>query len=349
MRASTAHNFISINPVGATTNHTQAYIDDYSHSVHPVSVHSHNDYWRPYPLFSALAAGCSSVEADVWSRADDPFVGHVRKALSDSKTLRTLYVDPLRSILDSINSVGGNTTFNSSDGRPADGVFRTDPTQTLILLIDVKTNATETWPQVVQALQPLRERGYLSSMSDGKISLGPVTIVGSGNIGSSPEVLGSGCAALTTFVDTFLDAPLEKLTDAKNFATLSCGESFLGLPLAKYYVASAPFRRTVGLVNAGFRSSQMETIRSSIQAAAAKNLTSRYWQLPAWPVSLRDKVWSVLTSEGIGLLNADDIESATRLDWPDLYKAQAIFVGVSSAYVVVVTVVLMWLYNRARQ
>ncbi|KAI1033249.1 hypothetical protein LB503_008458, partial [Fusarium chuoi] len=36
-----------------------------SHLVSPVMCHSHNDYWRPHPLFSALSVGCASVEADV--------------------------------------------------------------------------------------------------------------------------------------------------------------------------------------------------------------------------------------------------------------------------------------------
>jgi hypothetical protein len=32
----------------------------------PVGCHSHNDYWRRVPLYSALQAGCIGVEADVW-------------------------------------------------------------------------------------------------------------------------------------------------------------------------------------------------------------------------------------------------------------------------------------------
>ena len=28
--------------------------------------HSHNDYWRDLPFYSALRAGAVSVEADVW-------------------------------------------------------------------------------------------------------------------------------------------------------------------------------------------------------------------------------------------------------------------------------------------
>lgn len=32
----------------------------------PKFFHSHNDYWRPVPFYSALSVGGVSVEADVW-------------------------------------------------------------------------------------------------------------------------------------------------------------------------------------------------------------------------------------------------------------------------------------------
>lgn len=32
----------------------------------PKAIHSHNDYWRQIPLYSALSAGAVSVESDVW-------------------------------------------------------------------------------------------------------------------------------------------------------------------------------------------------------------------------------------------------------------------------------------------
>lgn len=32
----------------------------------PKAFHSHNDYWRPIPFYSALSVGAASVEADVW-------------------------------------------------------------------------------------------------------------------------------------------------------------------------------------------------------------------------------------------------------------------------------------------
>lgn len=42
----------------------------------PTAYHSHNDYWRNVLLFSALYAGCTGVEADVWLLGDDLYVNH---------------------------------------------------------------------------------------------------------------------------------------------------------------------------------------------------------------------------------------------------------------------------------
>src|ERR1700743_3646745 len=39
---------------------------DFTASKMPIHCHSHNDYWRTKPLYSAIGVGCSSVEADVW-------------------------------------------------------------------------------------------------------------------------------------------------------------------------------------------------------------------------------------------------------------------------------------------
>ena len=58
--------------------------------------HSHNDYWRPNPLFDALSLGFKSVEADVFLVDSALLVGHERAALRPDRTLESLYLDPLR-------------------------------------------------------------------------------------------------------------------------------------------------------------------------------------------------------------------------------------------------------------
>lgn len=353
MRPTQSHNFISINPVGDTDNGAGVtkWVNDYSNSVMPVAVHSHNDYWRPRPLFSALAAGCSSVEADVWVTEDgkDLLVGHHPWKLSKDKTLRSMYIDPMRQILDKFNP--SNRTANMTLAQRANGIFQTDPDTTLVLLIDVKSKANQTWPLVMQQLEPLRERGYLTRIENGTVIPGAITLVGSGNVALFPQVMGAGCNALSFYQDGFLDAPLQLLTDPQKFSKLDeCNtEAFLNIPMVKYYTASAPFMQSIGMVRSGFTATQREKVRSALDAAQAKGLVSRYWQLPKWPISLRDSVWDTLAKEGIGLLNADDIESATRLEWNNGYRLELIWIGASSGYVFAASLVLIWLYNRSFQ
>ncbi len=102
-----------------------------------IKVHSHNDYWRDVPLFSALERGVTSIEADVWLNPKDaalyvshrrplylilsfllgpltPFflsrigldtaqVSHCVTALTRARTFRGLYVDPLVRLLEQAN------------------------------------------------------------------------------------------------------------------------------------------------------------------------------------------------------------------------------------------------------
>ena len=60
------------------------------------------------------------------------------------------------------------------------GVFDRDSTQTLYLFVDVKTDGPTTWPAVVNALQPLRSKGWLTKVNGTTVTKGPITVVGTG-------------------------------------------------------------------------------------------------------------------------------------------------------------------------
>jgi hypothetical protein len=64
-----------------------------------------------------------------------------------------------------------------------------------------------------------------------------------------------------------------------------------------------------------FTSKQEKMIKQQIQAADDKGLKSRYWDTPAWPISVRDSVWAKLMEFGVGVLNVDDLIGATRWNW----------------------------------
>ena len=278
---------------GTGTENLAWYPTDFLRDVLPIPCHSHNDYWRKVPLFSALYAGCTGVEADVWLRNDDLLVGHDKSALQPNRTFQSLYVNPLVEILTRQNP---HTEFY--DGT-THGVFDTDPSQTLVLLIDLKTDGPKTWPWVMKQLAPLRERGWLSFFSEGQFHSRPITVVGTGNTPFDQIVRNA------TYRDAFFDAPLNKLDNSTYDATNS-------------YYASTSFWKSVGAVwwqggepNEG----QLRKIREHIAAAHSRGLKARYWELPTWPIHVRNRMWEVMVQEGIDMLNVDDLEAATRQDW----------------------------------
>ncbi|KAL8389604.1 hypothetical protein RB595_008962 [Gaeumannomyces hyphopodioides] len=174
----------------------------------PKPVHSHNDYWRDVPFYSALARGCVSVEADVWLYDNDLLlVGHDRSSLSENRTFDSLYVQPILSVLRAQNP--RHRFVPPGDAPTRNGVYDASPGQTLYLFVDVKTDGAATWPAVVRALGPLREAGYLTTVRSGTTAVvapGPVTVVGTGN---TPRALVEGAPAPR---DYFWDAPAADLT-----------------------------------------------------------------------------------------------------------------------------------------
>ena len=117
----------------------------------PKLIHSHNDYWRDVPFYSAISVGAVSVEADVWLYNGTLHIGHEPGALTNERTFESLYINPILDALHRQNP--SNSSFLPAPTH--NGVFDTDGTQTLYLFVDVKTDGPSTWPYVVKALEPL--------------------------------------------------------------------------------------------------------------------------------------------------------------------------------------------------
>lgn len=299
-----------------------------THGVLTVQTHSHNDYWQDVPLFSALTAGCVSVEADVWLSQNNILVGHNIFTLHHEQTLRSLYLDPLLDMLQKHNT---RSSSLQSGADTVAGVFATDPAQTLVLLIDVKSDGEDIWPLLFEQLEPLRRSGYLSHWNGTDINIRPVTVVASGN---APYHL---ILQNSTYRDIFCDAPLDQLGDQPvhetSFVKVSKESQDNNLtanytpisgnppnpPEYNYtnsYYASVDFSRVIGPLNRGqFSAGQLELIRKQVEDAHTRGLQVRYWGSPVWPRGLRNHVWWVLAREGVDIINADDLWGATRRDW----------------------------------
>jgi hypothetical protein len=296
---------------------------DATRDIIPAACHSHNDYWRRVPLFDALRAGCTGVEADVWLVDEELYVGHSRSAITPNRTLHSLYIDPLVDLLGKQNPV---TKYHPTIDHPPQGVFDTDPDQTMVLLIDFKTDGPLTWPYVVSNLSPLRDRGYLSYYNGAEVVRGPITVVATGN--APFDIL----TANSTYRDIFYDAPLDQLAEEKpppnrrKGLRKTHGEGRSSPPIVvdkpdpynatNSYYASVSYKKSIGYpwhFQVTFK--QLEHIRAQIAGAQRRGLKVRYWDTPSWPRSLRNHIWSILEREGVDYLNTDDLKSATKDDW----------------------------------
>ena len=286
-------------PTGALSK----YPTDFSHGITPIPCHSHNDYQRKVPLYDALAAGCTSVEADIFYSPRDLLVGHTVKSLTQARTLRSLYLDPLFSILSHQNP-SSNALDDPNASNDLHGIFETAPKTPLVLLIDIKTDPEKSYHAVSDALERFRSRGWLTHFNGTDVIERILTIVASGD--APFDVL----TANITYRDIFFDAPLGDLW----------GED-APADNAKYtsqnsYYASTNFEAEVGKPWHGILSpKQVETIRAQVSEAEKRGLKARYWNTPSWPANKKEHVWDVLEREGAGMLSVDDLKGVSERKW----------------------------------
>ena len=123
--------------------------------------HAHNDYLHDRPLLDALSYGFCSVEADVFLVDGELIVGHTRFWLDRKRTLKKLYLDPLRA------------RVKANGGR----VYRDGPSFTL--LIDIKQNGAQAFAVLSKLLADYDE--VFSSVKEGKLHAKAVTVIISGS------------------------------------------------------------------------------------------------------------------------------------------------------------------------
>ncbi|KAM0788660.1 hypothetical protein ACM66B_002761 [Microbotryomycetes sp. NB124-2] len=261
---------------------------------------SHNDYWRDVPLYSALSCGASSVEADVWLNPKDDrlYVGHSVSSLTKARTFDRLYVSQLVKILTAANPHDTQTLFfndtdfftpdNEREQRRAWEPYWQSDSDTIQLLVDLKTRGDVTFEAVSRELEPLRSRGWLTTRKGDELVRGPVTVVLTGN-GNNLDVR-KKVSSLDT-VDMFIDAPLLSLDETwTNDKGSSVGWDPRFAPMASTGFASATNWK--GL----FEISESEKLKlvSLIDKAQSRGFQVRFWSSPRWPVFARERVWKTL-------------------------------------------------------
>jgi hypothetical protein len=123
--------------------------------------HAHNDYAHTRPLLDALDHGFCSVEADIFLVDGELLVAHTRKEVKPERTLRALYLDPLR---ERVRKNGGRA-------------FPNGPEQTL--LIDLKTDWKTLYPALRVVLTNYAD--LLTTFRDGRKQTNAVLVILSGS------------------------------------------------------------------------------------------------------------------------------------------------------------------------
>lgn len=228
----------------------------------PLPAHSHNDYDQPRPLFDALQLRFASVEADIYLVDSELRVGHDQQDLLRGRTLGNLYLEPLRLL--AMRGVGQ---------------IYPETTTPIVLLVDIKSEAEETFRQLERALGPYER--FLTRFSPAGVEPGAVTVVVSGN---RPVELISEQAERWVAVD----GRLSDLTGGQLDASL--------MP-----VVSGDWREVFSWRGSdempAEERAQLDTL---VQLARAQNAKLRFWNAPDIP-----PVWAVLYDAGVDLINTD--------------------------------------------
>jgi hypothetical protein len=124
-----------------------------------VPAHSHNDELRARPLLDALAAGCMSIEVDVFDVDGELLVAYDRADVKPDLTLDSMYLKPLSELVKEHEWILPNR-------------------QPLILVVEFKGDRDACYAILRKQLEPYR--AMLHRMEDGKRVRGPVRVVVSG-------------------------------------------------------------------------------------------------------------------------------------------------------------------------
>jgi len=231
--------------------------------------HAHNDYEHPRPLFDALDHRFGSVEADIFLVGDQLLIGHDASELDPSRTLESLYLDPLA------------TLVKANHG----SVYRgwRHPLQ---LLIDIKTEGSSTYLELDRHLQ--RYKHLFTTYAHGRVHPGAVTNVISGDRAARTPM------EAQTVRRAFYDG---RLTDLGS----SAPASFISL-------ISDNWQTNFTWLGSGtFPDAERQKLRSIVGQAHAAGQTVRFWNTPDLAGPDRDALWGELFAAGVDFLNTDDL------------------------------------------
>lgn len=240
---------------------------------HP-KAHAHNDYLHERPLLDALDNGFRSIEADIFLVDGDLWVAHSTAELSADRTLKALYLDPLRQRMQS-HANDSSEPFQSVEG---DG-------QPVTLLIDLKSEGESTYRALNQLLSKYDDV-FTHVDSDGVHRRG-VTAIISGN--RPIELVQSDLPRFVGVDGRLSDLESDYSADLMPLISDHWGRNFQW--------------RGKGDLPAADR----EKLSQILKQAHQKNRRIRFWATPD-----DEAAWEVLHEAGVDLINTDDLEGLNQ-------------------------------------
>jgi hypothetical protein len=249
---------------------TRASAGEARHRPRPLwRAHAHNDYEHPRPLFDALDHRFGSVEADIFLVGDQLLVAHDPQDLDPSRTLESLYLDPLAARV-----------------RANHGSVHRGDRRSLQLLIDIKTEGSSTYLELDRHLR--RYRHLFTTYAHGRVFPGPVTAVISGDRAARTPM------EAQTVRRAFYDGRLSDLES-------SAPASFVPL-ISDNWTLNFTWQG-VG----AFPDAERQKLRGIVGAAHARGRRVRFWATPDLAGPSRDAVWAELLAANVDHLNTDDL------------------------------------------
>ncbi len=238
-----------------------------------IPAHSHNDYRNTRPLLDALAVRFKSIEADVFSIGDSLFVAHDSNQITQGRTLRTLYLDPLKEI---ISKKGGSVYGEGTE---------------IILLVDIKDDGLRTYKLLHQILESYKE--MITSYNQNIKNPGPIAVIVTGNrpfeYMQNQELRYAGYDGRISEMDSGIASSLMPLV-SDNWQ--------------HYFKWNG-----VGEISIA----EKDKLLSLVQKAHKNGYMLRFWATPDGSDIERNAVWIKLINTGVDLIGSDDLKGLQTL------------------------------------
>ncbi|MFI7412704.1 phosphatidylinositol-specific phospholipase C/glycerophosphodiester phosphodiesterase family protein [Streptomyces sp. NPDC049627] len=249
---------------------TRALAGEHRHGPRPLwRAHAHNDYEHPRPLFDALDHRFGSVEADIFLVGDQLLVAHEASELDPTRTLESLYLDPLAA------------RVKANHGSVYRGYRK--PVQ---LLIDIKTEGSSTYLELDRHLR--RYKHLFTTYAHGRVLPGPVTAVISGDRAARTPMEAQSVRR------AFYDGRLADLGSAAPASLISLISDNWTLNFT--WLGDGPFP-----------DAERQKLHGIVRAAHTRGQQVRFWATPDVAGPARDALWTELLAAGVDYLNTDDL------------------------------------------